>query len=151
GLAIPYIHPLTADIRLVRIRPDNPPLIKNKLAKYLSPPGASNFLYFPPDCGEKLQDHAEPIYITEGEFKTLAAWQSGLLCVGLIGVWGWKSKGQDGHSQPIMDLDLVDWQGRIVIIVFDSDVTSHPEVQRARQALGKELYRRGAAMVGAVN
>ena len=146
GLAIPYLHPLTGETRMMRVRPDKPPVIDRKPAKYLSPKGAGNLIYFPPGCAERLRNTTEPIYITEGEFKVLAAWQAGLLCVGLIGVWGWRGKAMDNQSQPLPDLDLIPWQGRIVTIVFDSDVAVNPEVKRARHALGKELYRRGATV-----
>jgi hypothetical protein len=84
--------------------------------------GAGNLLFFPPGCAERLKDTHELLYITEGEFKTLALWQAGLLCVGLIGVWGWRGKSLDRQSQSISDLDLITWQGRTVTIVFDSDV-----------------------------
>lgn len=124
GLVIPCFHPLTGAIRMNRVRPNIPPLIDGKPAKYLSPRGAGNLLYFPPSCGERLKDTKELLYITEGEFKTLAAWQAGLLCVGVIGVWGWRGKGLNGQSQPIPDLDLISWQGRTVTIVYDSDVAT---------------------------
>jgi len=151
GLGIPFLHPVTGETRLVRVRPNIAPVIDGKPAKYLSPKGAGNLLYFPPGCADRLKDPTEPLYITEGEFKTLAAWQAGLLTVGMIGVWGWRGKGLNGHSQPIFDLDLVGWRERTVVIVFDSDVAINPEVQRARQALAHEAYRRGARIVCTIN
>src|SRR4051812_7542013 len=39
GIGIPYAHPFTGEICLVRVRPDSPPLIDRKPAKYLSPKG----------------------------------------------------------------------------------------------------------------
>jgi len=151
AIAFPYSHPFTGETRLVRVRPDVPPMIDGKAAKYLSPKGTGNFLYFPPGCGEKLKDPREVLYITEGELKSLTGWQYGLLCVAVPGVWSWRGKGTNGQSRPIPDLDLIPWQDRLVVIVFDSDVVTKPEVQRARQALAKELYHRGAATVCAVN
>lgn len=91
GLGIPFLHPTTNETRLIRVRSDIAPVIDGKLAKYLSPKGAGNLLYFPPGCSDRLKDPAEPLYFTEGEFKTLAAWQTGLLTVGMVGVWGWRS------------------------------------------------------------
>jgi len=93
GLGIPFLHPVTGETRLVRVRPNIAPVIDGKPAKYLSPKGAGNLLYFPPGCADRLKDPTEPLYITEGEFKTLATWQAGLLTVGAIGVWGWRGKG----------------------------------------------------------
>jgi hypothetical protein len=151
GLGIPFLHPVTGETRLIRVRPDIPPVIDGKPAKYLSPKGAGNLLYFPPGCADRLKDPAEPLYVTEGEFKTLAAWQAGLLAVNPVGVWGWRGKRLNGHGQPIPDLDLVAWRERTVVIVFDSDATINPEVQRARQVLAWEAYRRGARVVYAIN
>src|SRR5262245_56308203 len=76
GLGIPFCHPSTGDLRLLRVKPDLAPLIDGKVAKYLSPKGAGNLLYFPPECAERLQDPTEPLYFTEGEFKVLAGWQA---------------------------------------------------------------------------
>ena len=92
GLVIPYFHPLTGQVVLNRVRPDRPPIINSKPAKYLSPRGARNHLYFPPDAKDWIHDPTVAIGITEGEFKTLWAYQAGLHYVGLIGVWGWRGK-----------------------------------------------------------
>src|SRR5262249_51531286 len=146
-----FLHPATGETRLVRVRPDIAPVIDGKPAKYLSPKGAGNLLYFPPGCADRLKDPSEPLYITEGEFKVLAAWQVGLLAVGLVGVWGWRGKGLNGQGQPIPDLDLIAWRERTVVIVFDSDAAINLEVQRAQQALAMEAYRRGARIVYAIN
>jgi RecA-family ATPase len=151
GLGIPFIHPTTEETRLIRVRPDVAPIIDGKPAKYLSPKGAGNLLYCPPGCADRINDPTEPLYITEGEFKALAAWQAGLLAVGTVGVNGWKGKGLNGHGQPIPDLDLIVWRERTIIIVFDSDAAINPEVQRARQALAREAYRRGARTVYTIN
>lgn len=92
GIVIPYFHPLTGQVVLNRVRPDRPPIIGGKAAKYLSPRGAGNRLYFPPGAREWIADPSVPIGFTEGEFKTLWASQAGLRYIGLIGVWGWRGK-----------------------------------------------------------
>jgi hypothetical protein len=92
-MAFPYIDPLTAKIRTLRFRPDKPlPVKDDKSAKYLSPKGARNFIYFPPNVAERLKGD-EIVYVVEGEFKALMAWQYGLFCVGLPGVWSWRGVG----------------------------------------------------------
>jgi len=136
GILIPYTHPHTKAIRTFRFRPDKPLVINEKQAKYLTPRGVSNLIYFPPGIGERLEDCADPLVITEGEFKALSAVQHGFLCIGLTGVWGWKTRA-DGQSQPIPDLDLINVRSRGVTIVFDSDVSLNSQVKRARHALGK--------------
>jgi hypothetical protein len=137
----------------VRIRFDDPlPVLDGKPAKYLSPRGAGNLLYVPPGCADRLKDPAEPVYITESEFKALAAWQAGLLTIGLIGVWGWRGKGVNGHSQAIPDLDFITFRDRIIVIAFDSPgVFINSDVQRACYALAMEAYRQGAKVVYTVN
>src|SRR2546425_7845620 len=77
GIVIPFSHPLTGEVVLTRVKPDTPPIINGKPAKYLSPRGAENRLYVPPNSAELLRSTA-PLIITEGEFKTLLAYQHGL-------------------------------------------------------------------------
>lgn len=146
GIVIPFHHPLTDEVVLNRVRPDIPPTINNKLAKYLSPKGATNHFYFPPGAKAWLRDPSIPIAITEGELKTLWATQAGFRCVGSIGVQGWLGKGG-----PIADLDLIAWEDRHATIVFDSDVATNERVKGARQSLAFELYRRGAKEVSVVD
>lgn len=148
GIGIPFFDLLNGRLRLTRFRLDYPAEINGKPAKYLSPKGAGNILYFPPDCGEKLSDNSIPLIITEGEFKVLAAHQAGLFAVGLIGVWGWKTRvGSNLLSSVIADFDLINFNGRKIIIVYDSDAATNPSVEKARHALEFELYHRGAGRV----
>jgi len=92
GIVIPYFHPFTGQVVLNRVRPDKPPLYDGKPAKYLSPKGAENRLYFPPGAREWTDDPSLPIGVTEGEFKALWAYQVGLRYIGLIGVYGWRGR-----------------------------------------------------------
>ncbi|MGA9996644.1 MAG: DUF3854 domain-containing protein [Pyrinomonadaceae bacterium] len=172
GLIFPYFLPGNDSPREYRLRRDKPDLerkpdgtIKEK-AKYLSPPGKSNLLYFVPlTDGEWLADVSLPICLTEGEKKTLALWElawHGLsdsaltprfLPIGLSGVWNWRgtvkktvnAKGQRQDVKGVIpDFDLVGWEGRVVYVLFDSNVHTDEGVQAARRELSKELTRRGA-------
>jgi hypothetical protein len=172
GLIFPYFLPGNTSPREYRLRRDNPDLerrpdgmIKEK-AKYLSPPGRSNLLYFVPMADPVwLTDTSLPVCITEGEKKTLALWElswHGLsesasmprfLPVGLSGVWNWrgtveKTENATGQRQAVKgvipDFDLIEWQGRFVYVVFDANVQTNERVQAARRDLCKELTRRGA-------
>lgn len=129
-----------------RYKPDNPPLDKKgRPCKYLTAKGAGNQAYFPPNLPDRsLTDTSRGLLITEGEKKALKATQEGFPCLGLAGVWCFRSKDQHGRSRPIADLDYIEWQDRKVWIVFDSDLADKPEVQRAEAALAEELQRRGA-------
>lgn len=172
GLIFPYFLPGNTSPREYRLRRDKPDLerkpdgtIKEK-AKYLSPPGKSNLLYFlPMTDGEWLADVSLPICMTEGEKKTLALWElawHGLsesalkprfLPLGLSGVWNWrgtveKTENTKGQRQDVKgvipDFDLIEWEGRVVYILFDANVRTNDRVQAARRELSKELSRRGA-------
>lgn len=174
GIVFPYVLPGSDHPREYRLRRDNPDLeqrsdgtIKEK-AKYLSPPGRSNMLYFVPMTDpEWLTDASLPVCITEGEKKTLALWElswhglsdAGLmprfLPVGLSGAWNWrgtvgKTANATGQRQAVKgvipDFDLIKWKKRDVYLVFDTNVKTNESVQAARRELGKELTRRGAVV-----
>jgi hypothetical protein len=74
GLGIPFLHPATREIRRIRVRPDIAPITYGKPAKYLSPRGAGNLLYFPPGCLDRLKDPTEPLYLRK---ENLKPWQPG--------------------------------------------------------------------------
>jgi hypothetical protein len=172
GLAFPYYLPGSPHIREYRLRRDNPDLeqgsdgrIKQK-RKYLSPPGRGNLLYFAPMTdADWLGDTSLPVCTTEGEKKTLALWalawhglsesaeKPRFMPVGISGVWNWRGKvgkatNDVGRRQDVKgvipDLDLIEWKGRTVHIVFDSNVSTNESVQAARRGLSAELARRGA-------
>jgi hypothetical protein len=66
-----------------------------------------------------LKDPAFDGYLifTEGEKKTLAGVQAGLVVIGLSGLWNWSN----GKKELIPDFDQVVFRGRQVFIVPDSD------------------------------
>ena len=103
--------------------------------KYAQPPGTSARLYMPFPIG------AGAVYVCEGEKKTLAAHQAGMNAAGIGGLWNWLIKGE-----AIDDLKLIEWDGRDVVIIPDSDVFQRQDLLRAVYALGRELRERGAAV-----
>ena len=103
--------------------------------RYAQPPGTSAKLYMP------LPINDGPLYVCEGEKKTLAAYQHGLNAVGIGGVWNWISRGN-----PIDDLSLIEWEDRDVVIIPDSDIWERPDLMRAIYALGRELRNQGASV-----
>lgn len=172
GLVFPYYWPGDRHPREFRLRRDHPEIEFDRdgkpkpRAKYLSPPGRGNLLYFVPGTlPEWLQDPTMPVVMTEGEKKCLVLWRLAwekagdaserpvFLPVGLPGVWNWrgnrgKTVGPDGSrvnvKGPIPDLDRITWQDRKVTVAFDSNVRDNPHVAAARRALTEELRRRGA-------
>jgi len=136
GLVFPY------DGTYFRARIDRPGPDQKR---YRAPAGKGNRLYLAGLRGspEVLTDPSIPLYITEGEKKTLAACQAGYPTVGVAGVWSWKTK-LHGRSLEIADLDRITWQRRRVILVFDSDAEQKPDVSWAEHQLAQTLLARGA-------
>src|SRR5215813_13659672 len=103
--------------------------------KYAQPPKTGARLYMP------LTVKDGPLYICEGEKKTLAANQAGLNAVSIGGLWNWLTNGE-----PIADLNLREWDGRDVVVVPDSDAYQRQDLLSAVYALGRELRERGASV-----
>lgn len=141
GLVIPYRDPDGKQNGYVRVKLDH----VTDGRKYAAPQDGGNRLFLSPGMDKKiLKNPAVPLWITEGEKKTLKGTQEGLCIGGLSGVYNWLEKDEHGRSLPMEDLDLVTWKGRTVRICFDADAASNPEVRRAEIALAQELRRRGA-------
>ena len=170
GIAFAYVWPGESRVREYRLRRDSPEVehksdgsVKEK-RKYLCAPGVRNMLYFPFGIEpQTLSDASLPVIITEGEKKALALyrlayWNSAklrFLPVGLSGVWNWrgtvgKEPGPNGDTRQvkgvISDIDRIEWNDRIVYILFDSDKRHNPSIQAAEQGLAGELKSRGASV-----
>lgn len=117
-----------------------------KPQRYWQPPRTLNEVYLPPILKAKWKEIAKdvniPIYITEGEFKSASACGAGLACIGLGGVDVWRSTKRGIELLPA--LQAMSWKNRSVIIVYDSDAASNPNVVRAQRQLAKELIALGA-------
>ena len=172
GLGFPYGRPGESTINEWRVRRDNPNYEQQsdgsmkERAKYLGPPGRGNRFYFVPETPiGNLTDMSLPVVFAEGEKKALAlarlaeyeSERPRWLPIGLAGVWSWrgtvgKAAGPDGERRdvkgPLPDFDLLLWQDREAIIVFDNDTHTNPKVRAARQEPARELrgaWREGAA------
>lgn len=112
--------------------------------RYTNEPVAGVVAYFPPivDWPSIIKDRDLTLIITEGEFKAAKACKEGFPCIGLGGVWNFRSSGM-GVSF-LRELEAITWVKRRVYIIFDSDVVSKPGVQQALNTLAEELMLRGA-------
>lgn len=162
GIAYPYLHPTTGDVRAYRIRRDHPDIEKGKPKnKYLWPAGQRKFLYFSPGCDAFLTNLAALLIIVEAEKSVLAvacaAERLGraAFAIGTGGCWGWRgrigleSDANGAHVDtkgPLPDWDRIEMQGRTVVIAFDANTATNEKVQDARRALTKELTTRGATV-----
>lgn len=120
---------------------------KKKPLRYTGPKDELPRFYFPKRVNWKglVKDESVPLVITEGEKKAEAACKAGIPCISIPGVWAWRSK-KKGKAA-IADFDLINWKGREVLLCFDSDLMTNPQVITALNALAHELTTRGAKVV----
>lgn len=141
AVVFPY-HDLDGRYIFSRVKADNPPVWGGKPHKYMQPKGAGSRAYFPPGVPKRLANGATEVLLTEGEYKALCLAERGYCCIGLAGVWNWKPGKKVGKLLP--ELEQVEWHGRKVYIVFDSDSVTKQSVMAAEQVLAAELQARGA-------
>lgn len=143
ALVIPY--PNAPDFCRVRLFPPIP-RADGKLQKFGQPQGTGVRAYIPPELGPVLSDTSACLALTEGEVKALALTQAGFACIGLGGVWNFRTKDlpRDGM---ISDLEAIPWAGRIVRLVPDSDAWHNEQVLSAVFTLARLLEDRGATVL----
>ena len=134
-----------------RLRPDRP---RANAGKYEAPLGVGNRAYFPTAVIGAIKSKGGRLGLTEGEKKALCSCQAGVPCIGLAGVWSWQKKREkdengrgQGERRLIDDLDQIDWAGREVPIIFDTDPRRNPSVAQAKAELFRVLSERGAQPV----
>jgi len=107
--------------------------------KYRTRQGAGNQIYFSPLLDPAILASGKPLLITEGEKCADSANHHGFPCIGLAGVHNWKDK---THRDGLPELKEINFQrGRQVLICFDSDLTTNPNVLEAAFALAEWLSR----------
>lgn len=119
---------------------------KEKVQKYMQPSGTCIEAYLPPllprPWERLLADPTTPLYITEGELKAACATSRGFPAIGLGGVDSWRAAKRGISFLPV--LEKARWEGRKVVIAYDSDAATNPNVVRAQLQLAQELTQRGA-------
>lgn len=143
GLLIPVYSP-DGNMAFHQFRPDNPRLdVKDKPIKYETPSGAGMRLDVHPRCREDLKDPSKRIFVVEGIKKEDSLISRAECAIGLLGVWNFKGKNEFGGTTFLADWDYVALKGRLVYIVFDSDLMTKPEVRQALERLTEHLRRKG--------
>lgn len=137
------------------IRLDNPPTNGDgKAQKYLRRAGEPNSLFNP---GVDLTQAGE-LWIVEGELKALCGHSQGLPIVGLSGVYNWRTSCPEAEllaegekltdeEALLPELAQVDWSGKKINLLYDSDITSGHRAYDAFPRLAEQLYRLGAEEV----
>lgn len=152
GILLP-VHGIDGGIVGYQFRPDTPRLNERKKpVKYETLAGwKMRFDVFPSEeLHKQLKDPKVDLWVTEGIKKGDCAWERGLCCISLIGVWNWRGMNDQGGITELADWDAIAIKGRTIYIAFDNDVMLKPEVQRALKRLARMLKRRGAKAVYAV-
>jgi hypothetical protein len=145
GLLIP-IHTVDGKIAAHQLRPDKPRTLKKKKIKYETPKGSRIVLDCHPFIRSLLSDPTIPLWLTEGSKKADSLVSHGRCAIALLGVWGWRGSNGDGGKTLLPDWELVALNGRLVYVVFDSDVMLKREVHNAMTRLGAFLKSRGATV-----
>ncbi len=111
--------------------------------RYLQRKGTGAHLYVLKPVEAVLRNSSMPLAVAEGEKKTAALIQSGIMAIGVGGIWNWL----DGQShKAISSIDQIAWVDREVTLYFDSDIWHRQDLLKAVYALGKELEARGASI-----
>lgn len=118
-----------------------------KPQRYAQAKDTINEVYLPPLLEQEwfkvMADKNVPIVFTEGEFKAACGCANGFPVIGLGGVDVFRSrKHQMSDLLPI--LADIEWKGRDVYIVWDSDVAIKEGPIKAQHALAYRLLKRGA-------
>lgn len=150
GLLFRYPNGTTTTIRL------DIPIITDsgKPQRYARPLGEPNSLFNP---GVDLAQAGE-IWLTEGEAKALCGHAYGLPVVGLSGIWNWRTEGEEAallaggeklkdQEALLPELAQVDWGGKKLNLLYDSDITPGHRAYPAFERLAEQLYRLGAEEV----
>lgn len=144
GILIP-LWSVNGDVYSYQYRPDTPRSNDSgKIIKYENPPKISVRIDVPPRCQPKLGDPGEPLFITEGVKKVDSLASRGVCAIALTGVWNFKGTNALGGNTLLADWDYIALKERICYIVFDSDVTTKPQVKKAMDRLSEHLFRKGA-------
>lgn len=131
AIEIPYPQLSGGFNGFARFKPDRPRVVDGKPHKYEQPLGVPNHAYFGLRASIELLLDTGPVLVTEGEKKTLAADQSGVPTIGICGPWGWTKKMEKGQERELIyDLQDVDWNGRVVAILWDLDAKRNPNVHQ---------------------
>lgn len=143
ALVVP-LHGASGGVVAHQIRPDAPRERNGKALKYETPAGARNVIDVPPGARPSIGNPAVPLWITEGARKADAAVSAGACCIALSGVWNWRGTNAAGGKTALPDWDEIALNGRQVLIAYDSDSATNPDVRHAEEQLSRFLVHRQA-------
>jgi hypothetical protein len=146
GLLVPT-HSPDGETSGHQLRPDKPILRKNGNApRYETPHGSRITLDVNPLMLDKIRHGDGDLWITEGPKKVDALTGRSEPTVGIIGVWNFAEPGSKSRV-PLACWNHVRLRGRRVIIVYDADARTNPDVQEALRRLVAMLEELGATVL----
>jgi P4 family phage/plasmid primase-like protien len=137
-----------------QLRP-NTPIPSNKkngkASKYVWSAGKPLVISVHPRMVAAVNDPTIPLVQVEGTKQGLAAVSAAdptkLAVVSFASCWGWRQN-ENGRSNPVPCLSKIPLENREVIVAFDADLSTNPDVYQAATELGKWLIAyEGAASV----
>ena len=145
ALVIP-LHNYRGDVAGHVLRADIPRngAVNGKPIKYETPQGTSPILDIAPLTHDQIDDPTKPLIITEGAKKADSAASRGLCAINLNGVYGFRGTNAKGGMIALPDWENIAIKGRVIYVVFDSDVVTKPQVESALRRLCPFLQSRGA-------
>lgn len=143
GLLIP-IYRATGERISAQFKPNTAPKDPKtgKPRRYASVKGQTNRLDVHPRNVAKVADPTVPLWITEGVKKADALTSAGACVVALSGVFNWR-----GQHGTLGDWEDVPLRGREVVLCFDADARTNPNVARAMGRLGAWCKSKGVKRV----
>jgi hypothetical protein len=150
GLAFPVYRLGRPEPYTWVLRPDRPRLSRGRPIKYEWPKGLPPCFDLLPRYRAALGDPAIPLWFTEGAKKADAlatAYGDAIVPVNLNGVWGFRGMNRSGGKLVLPDVDEIAWNGRSVVLAFDSDVVRKAPVATALRRLATLLIARGVTEV----
>jgi hypothetical protein len=109
--------------------------------KYIARRRAAPRLFFPLATMRQALEGDAPLFVVEGEKKSLSVAQLGLPAVGLESAWGWHVK---GASSLLADFGFIHLMERVIELVPDSDITTNPMIATSMRRLADALRAVGA-------
>jgi len=144
GVLIPFADPRGGFTDHIRVKVF-PTLhdAKGHAIKYLQPRDSGVRLFFPLATLDQVVRGNAPVWIIEGEKKSLAVAQLGLPAVGFCGIEGWHAA---GSRSLLPDFDCIRLRRRQIELVPDGDWQTNPNVARGAFRLAEALEARGASV-----
>lgn len=141
GLLVPMYRARTGECHGFQFKPAVPQVKPgtDKPMKYVSPHGQGNRLDVHPLCTDRVADVGQTLWVTEGVKKGDCLATLDRAVVSITGVWNWRAA-----QGPVAEWEDVPLKGREVIVCFDSDALSNPQVMAAMKRLVGFLRARGA-------